>query len=113
MDGPSESERTWSSHIGDWGEYWDDVMDVHGHWWNAVEDPENAEYTLEELEETRFEVPNFIDWLIWLQEEGLKIVDMNIWRGLALDPSVEPGTGVPNEVEITRITVKLVENKGE
>ena len=55
-----QMENTWSSNIGDYGAYWDDIMDVHGWWFEAEENPDEAEYTLEQLMESKFQVSDFV-----------------------------------------------------
>ena len=102
----SRLTRIWSSNIGEWDEYWDDILDVHGYWWSATEDPKNAEYTLEELENTRFTVPNIIDWLIDLVNEGFVIVGLASNKVIGRDPT---DTTSREMVEITRVTVNLEE----
>ena len=102
-----QMENTWSSNIGDYGAYWDDVMDVHGHGSEAEENPDEAEYTLEELEDSVFEVPDFVDWLIEHQEEGWSIDGVSVWRGDVLDPSTDAHTSDEELVEVTRITVQF------
>ena len=102
-------ERVWSSNIGDYDAYWDDIYDVHGYWIDATENPEDAEYTLEELEQTKFEVPDFVDWLILHQEQGWSIEGVCINREEMQDPSEDARP--TNLVVVTRITVKFSREK--
>ena len=101
---PERMESTWSSNIRDYGAYWDDVLDVHGHWSEAEDNPDEAEYTLEELRNSVFVVPDFIDWLISHQVEGWSIEGVEVWRGEVPDPSKERPM---EEVQVTRITVQF------
>ena len=100
-------ESTWSSNLGDYTAYWDDLLDVHGHWSEAEDNPDEAEYTLEELRETVFVVPDFIDWMISHQEEGWSIQGVKVWRGEVPDPTKERPALSEEDVEVTRITVQF------
>ena len=99
-------ELMWSSNIGDYGEYWDDIHDVHGHWWDAEEDPENAEYTIEQLEETRFEVPTFIEWLFQYQNKGWSIDAVKLRKEHIFDPSEDVRYTNEPKIEVVRVDVK-------
>ena len=102
-----QMENTWSSNIGDYGAYWDDIMDVHGWWFEAEENPDEAEYTLEQLRESVFQVSDFVDWLIAHQEEGWSIDGVSVWKGDVLDPTTDAHTLDEELVEVTRITVQF------
>ena len=62
-------ERVWSSNIGDYDAYWDDIYDVHGYWIDATENPEDAEYTLEELEQTKLKFPILLTGLFFIRNK--------------------------------------------
>ena len=102
-----QMENIWSSNLGDYGEYWSDIMDEHGWWADAEENPDEAEYTLEQLRESMFQVSDFVDWLIAHQEEGWSIDGVSVWRGdVSVPPAVHP-SGQLEPVEVTRITVQF------
>ena len=105
----------WSSTIGDWPGYWDD-LDYFEEKYAEIEEDEGGltrdGETLEELEklneETRFaEPPAFVDWLITLQNYGFSIEKVWIMRYTGSDSSQGRMSAYMPPVAITEATVEV------